>query len=893
VLVDSKGLNSHLSEAETRKQLIDKKLEAVGYKKYDKKDIPSFEGDYYIPEYPTLTGPADYLLVSDGVPLAIVEAKKLSVGPQNVLIQAQRYARGIEGTNYDFNGYHIPFIYSTNGEIIWFQDLTIPHSRSRKLSSFHNSNALKELLQSNREDAIQWFSDNPNDHGRLRYYQKDATIAIEKALSENKRQMMIAMATGTGKTFTIISEAYRLMKSGYGRRILFLVDRRALAAQGVQSFSVFEPEPGYKFDQIYEVFTQKLSKDDLDDTKFNPKELPSSYVENPKPGHAYVYVCTIQRMMINLFGWKEAFEGSEMEDWSDEDKLNIPINAFDIVIADECHRGYNAAEESKWRRVLDYFDAIKIGLTATPAAHTKAYFKDIVYRYGLNQAIQDGFLVDHDRVDINSGVHVDGIFLNEGDKIEIIDSETGLSRLDDIEDSREFDASQIERNITSPNSNKKIIKEYASYANEFEKENGRFPKTLVFAVNDKPHVSHADQLVNLARDIFQRGDSFVEKITGTVDRPLKQIKKFRNRPEPKIVVSVDMLSTGVDIPSLECIIMARPVKSRILFEQMLGRGTRKCDEINKSHFIVFDCFNGGLFEYFKQATSFSIEPQDKPTRTIQEVIEAIYQNIDRDYNIRCLVKRLQRIDKQMSGNAREEFARYIPHGDVKEYASKLPSMIKSDFDNSLSLLLDPVFQDLLVNYERASKNFINAYEVDDEVSSTYVFRTSDGKDLRREDYIEAFEEFVRKNPEHIHAIEILLDKPEGWKTDVLMDLRKKLDSRPERFTERRLRKAYHKELADIISLIKHAAKDDPILSVDERVFKAIEEVMKGKNFSGDQMNWIELIQAHLVENLTIDQEDFEQMPIFTRLGGWVKANKQFNKQLPEILNEINVAIARV
>lgn len=884
-----------LSEAETRKRIIDKKLISSGFIELKDRFVIPEKGDFFIPEYPTKTGPADYLLVSDGVPLAIVEAKRLSVGPQNVLVQAQRYARGLEGTKYDYDGFHIPFIYSTNGEIIWFQDLTITRSRSRQVSGFHNPNALRELLKSNREDAIKWFKDNPNEHPMLikRKYQIQATEAIETALTDNKRQMMVAMATGTGKTYTIISEVYRLMKSGYGRRILFLVDRRALAAQAVRSFSAFEPEPGYKFDELYEVFTQKLARDDLDDAKFNPKEIRSEYLENPKPGHSFVYVCTIQRMMINLFGWKNAFEGSEIEDWSDEDKLNIPINAFDVVIADECHRGYNAAEESKWRRALDYFDAIKIGLTATPAAHTKAYFKDIIYRYGLNQAIQDGFLVDHDRVDINSGVHMEGIFLNEGDKVEIIDSETGLSRLDDIEDSREFDASQIERNITAPNSNKKVIEEYAKYVWDFEKEYGRFPKTLIFAVNDKPHVSHADQIVDLARDIFDRGDAFVQKITGTVDRPLKQIKMFRNRPEPKIVVTVDMLSTGVDIPSLECIVMARPVKSRILFEQMLGRGTRKCDEINKSHFIVFDCFNGGLFEYFKQATSFSLDPPEKPTRTIQEVIEAIYQNNDRDYNIRCLVKRLQRIDKQMSGNARVEFAKHIPNGDVKGFASELPSRILNDFDETLSLLRNTEFQYLLVNYERASKNFIKAYEVDDEVTSTYVFRTADGKDLKREDYIEAFEKFVRENPEHIEAIEILTEKPVGWKTDVLRELREKLDSRPEKFNEKRLRKAYHKELADIISLIKHAAKEDPLLSADERVFRALEEVMSGNAFSGEQMYWIELIQAHLVENLTIDQEDFEQMPIFTRLGGWVKANKQFNGQLPELLSQINIAIASV
>ena len=250
----------------------------------------------------------------------------------------------------------------------------------------------------------------------------------------------------------------------------------------------------------------------------------------------------------------------------------------------------------------------------------------------------------------------------------------------------------------------------------------------IFADNDIPHTSHADQLVDICRDVFGRGDSFVQKITGRADRPLKLIRQFRNRPEPGIVVSVDMLTTGVDIPDLEFIIFLRTVKSRILFEQMMGRGTRKGEKFpDKSHFVVFDCFDGTLLEYFRQATAITACPPEKPHKSIVELIEDIWNNKDRDYNIRCLVKRLQRIDKDMSAKARQMFAHYIPDGDMANYAKQLPQNLRADFVETMKLLRDKEFQNLLVDYPRAERVFIRAYETEDSVSSQWLIRDGFGK----------------------------------------------------------------------------------------------------------------------------------------------------------------------
>jgi len=375
-----------ISEAETRKQFIDKVLEKAGWGPI----VPFRENSGYhhgsVEEYPTERGPADYILFHEGKALACVEGKKVSVGPQNVLQQAKRYARGFplgDCSLGPFGEYRIPFVYSTNGMNVWFQDLRNPRNLSRQVSGFHSPKALTDLLEKPESAAKQWLSEHEVDNTSLWPFQIEAVQAIEKALLNGRRNMLVAMATGTGKTFTMVNVIYRLMKSGFAKRILFLVDRRALAAQAVTTLASFQAEPGLKFDQIYEVYSQKIQKEDLDEnTTFDFKLMPPEYLTNPSARDAFVYVSTIQRMRINLFGDEGMFRSSsgDQDDDTDALKIDIPIHAFDVIIADECHRGYTAQEESKWREVLTHFDGIKIGLTATPAAHTTSFFKRLVFR---------------------------------------------------------------------------------------------------------------------------------------------------------------------------------------------------------------------------------------------------------------------------------------------------------------------------------------------------------------------------------------------------------------------------------------------------------------------------------------------------------------------------------
>lgn len=365
---------------------------------------------------------------------------------------------------------------------------------------------------------------------------------------------------------------------------------------------------------------------------------------------------------------------------------------------------------------------------------------------------------------------------------------------------------------------------------------------------------------------------------------------------PGIVVTVDMLSTGVDIPDLEFIVFLRPVKSRILFTQMLGRGTRKGFHYpDKSHFVVFDCFDGTLLEYFRNSSDNTGDVPTAPTRTIAEIIEDIWRNCDREYNTRCLVKRLQRIDKEMSGDARQQFASYIPEGDLRGFAATLPRQLRESFTATMAILRNPAFQDLLVNYPRRRPVFLVANEAEDQVSSEWLVRGADGREYRPGDYLAAFAEYVRTHQTEIDAIAILLARPRDWTPHALAELKRKLATAPQRFTlenlERAHRVQYRKALIDLISMVKHAANEEnPLLSAAERVDLAMGRLTGGRSFTMEQRQWLERIASHLVENLSLDQEDFESQPVFTHYGGWGRANKVFNGQLSEMLKEMNQAL---
>ncbi len=408
------------TEWRTRKVRIDPKLDARGWG-LPPKGVRPLHAPFRSEEEPTDNGPADYALWADNEVAAIVEAKRITTGPQNVLTQAERYARGLRGSKRDYDGLGCPFLYSTNGEVVWFHDVRHPQSRSRRVADFHTPAALREMLAHDFEGACAKLPALPF-HADLRDYQRKANTDIEQAIADHKRRLLVAMATGTGKTFTLVSEIYRLMKAGVVRRVLFLVDRRALAAQAVRAFATFQAEPGLKFDQIYEVYSSRFQRDDFGGRRdARPAEAssirraPHRVPHEPEGGGAL-------RLRVHhpADGDQHPRPASGVWDVGEEPidddagRLDIPIHAFDLIVADECHRGYTAQEVSTWRDTLAHFDAIQIGLTATPSSTTTSYFTHKVVDYSYEHAVREGYLVDYDVVNLRSEVRMNGLFLQAG-----------------------------------------------------------------------------------------------------------------------------------------------------------------------------------------------------------------------------------------------------------------------------------------------------------------------------------------------------------------------------------------------------------------------------------------------------------------------------------------------
>lgn len=581
-----------LDEADTRK-LIDQQLRQAGWDadsqtiKYNKGARPEKGRNLAIAEWPTESGPADYVLFAGLMPIAVVEAKRKNVDVSGSLQQAKRYSRTftpsqetvLPDENWDEGAaaYRVPFAFSSNGRPflrqletksgIWFCDLRRADNLGHVLDGWYTSEGLTTLLKRDEAKAHADLANAPFNYGfPLRPYQQDAIRAAESAIEAGQRAMLLAMATGTGKTKTCIALIYRLLKAKRFRRILFLVDRSALGEQAANAYKDTRMENLQTFADTFGI-----------------KELE----EQAPDSDTSVHIATVQGMVQRLL-------------YAAEDVPPPAVDQYDCIVVDECHRGYLLDRElsdtemtfrgyedyiSKYRRVLDYFDAYKVGLTATPALHTTQIFGAPVYTYSYREAVIDGFLVDYEPpIQIKTELSTNGIAWKAGEKIKVYDARRNQIELFNTPDEIKLEIEDFNRKVITKPFNR-VVCEYL--AQELDPASRR--KTLVFCATD----AHADLVVDLLKKAFEAqygsvDDDAVIKITGAADKPLQLIRRYKNERNPNVAVTVDLLTTGIDVPEICNLVFLRRVNSRILFDQMLGRATRLCDEIEKESFRVFD-----------------------------------------------------------------------------------------------------------------------------------------------------------------------------------------------------------------------------------------------------------------------------------------------------------------
>jgi type I restriction enzyme R subunit len=873
-----------LDEAATR-TLIDAQLREAGWEadsqslRYARGSRPIKGRSLAIAEWPTASGPADYALFVGFTLVGIVEAKKRSVDVMTALDQARRYSRGVELHGQavlpggPWGEDRVPFVFSTNGRAflqqlrtksgIWFKDLRRPQNPSVPLAGWKTPDGLVEALKSDVDAAHDALKTEPTDYLGLREYQVRAIRAVEAAIEAGNREMLIAMATGTGKTRTCIGLVYRLIKTRRFRRVLFLVDRTILGEQAAEAFKHAKLENFQSFSDIYDV--KRLGDVEPDaETK--------------------LHFATVQGMVRRLLAAEAGDQG-------------LPVDTYDCIVVDESHRGYQLDREmsdvelgfrseadyiSKYRRVLDHFDAIKVGLTATPALHTVEIFGDPVFVYSYREAVVDGFLVDHEPPHvIDTRLSREGISFAANVEAPAYNTRTGLLSPYRVPDELKFEVDAFNKQVITEAFNRAVVSQLVDEIDPFS-----LGKTLIFAVDN----AHADLLVDLLRTAYRRkyddsfSDDLVRKITGAVDRPLQVIREFQNERSPNVAVTVDLLTTGVDVPKIVNLVFLRRVNSRILFDQMRGRATRLCPEIGKEAFRIYDAV--GLFsalEGFTDMKPVVVNPRVPFARLVEELATAPTDDA-REFVLGQLIAKLQRKKATIRGDRLAMFIHLAgapPAAILDTWRHTTPADAVTWFKAHPNLpgwLDEKVFHDRLVLISDAE---------DGDVEMRQDF---DGRSP--EDYLDGFRAFLAANGNDLPALRVVMTRPRELTRKQLRDLRLALDAAG--YGEKALSAAWAKKTnrevaASIIGFIRQQALGDALVPYAQRVDRALNRVLGSRPWTRPQREWLERIAAQLRVELVVDREALDS-GAFRSHGGYKRLDKEFDGKLSEVLGELHEAM---
>lgn len=889
------------SEAETR-YMIDTQLRKVGWEadtenlRYGKGIRPQKGKNLAIAEWPTLSaagnkGRADYALFAGEKLVAVIEAKAEHKDIPSVIdYQCKEYAQNIrpEDEKYvitTWGKYKAPFVFATNGRPylaqletksgIWFLDLRESANMPKALRGWISPYGMLKLLESDIEKADKALQTLPYDFLRdkdglnLRQYQLNAIQAAENAVINGQKNILLAMATGTGKTRTVLGMIYRFLKTGRFNRILFLVDRTALGEQAEDVFNEVKLEDLKTLNDIYDIKT-------LEDTVFEDETK--------------VHIATVQGMVKRLL-------------YNDEER-QPSVTDYDLIVIDEAHRGYLLDKEmgedellyrdqldyqSKYRMVIEYFDAVKIALTATPALHTTQIFGKPVFKYTYREAVIEGYLVDYDAPHkIKTQFNTEGIKYNKGETLALYDPVTHeITNSEVLQDEMNFDVEKFNKQIITPSFNRTVLEEIAR---DIDPEDVMQGKTLIYAVDDE----HADLIVKILKEIYTNygiDNDAIMKITGSVAGGNKRkvqeaIKRFKNERFPSIAVTVDLLTTGIDVPEITTLVFMRRVKSRILFEQMLGRATRLCPKINKTHFEIYDPV--GVYDSLEEVNTMQPVSAD-PKTTFSQLLDGLEVLEDEAHiknAVAQIIAKLQRVKRRLTKEEVNEFKDLAAGLTVEGFIQKIESLPAAEARNTL--LMEASLLEMLDD-----KHGHGGYTkvISDKQDKFLIRERGFGKNEQRpEDYIEAFEDFVKNNVNEIAALNIICTRPKELTRETLKSLRMALAQNG--FTTQQLNTAVseitsEEITADIISLVRRYAIGSPLVSHQARIRRAVDKLKKAHNFSRVELNWLSRIESYLLNESVMNVKVFDEDERFKTNGGYKRLNQIFRNNLEGIITELN------
>ena len=877
-----------LTEAETR-QLIDRQLQQAGWEadsenlnNWKYKTAPQKGHNMAIAEWVLPNGQrADYALFKGLEFYGIVEAKKWDQDIAGQMAQPKEYSREVPfRSDYllvdnDMGEYKVPFIYTANGRPylkqykeksgIWFWDARNPKESAYALEEFHHPEDLAlKLTSQNPELADQDLVDD-QDFPKFadRDYQVEAIKSIEEAIKDGKKRILLAMATGTGKTRTAIALMYRLLKHKRARRILYLVDRNSLGQQTADAIK--DNKIGNL--SIASIYGVKELKDKLPDASTK------------------IQIATVQGMIKRLF-------------YNDDKEEKPSVGQYDFIIVDEAHRGYAEDKElsekeyhfydqndyvSQYRRVVDYFDATAIGMTATPALQTTDIFGKPVYSYSYQQAVLDNYLVDHDAPTIiKTKLSQEGIHFKKGAEIDLFDQSSESIKSEKLPDNMNFEVKDFNKRVITESFNR-VVCDYLAQ-NCLNPNDPELGKTLIFAATD----SHADMVVRLLKESFKNAgnpvdDDAIEKITGSIRHPNNEIKLFKNEKNPNIAVTVDLLTTGVDVPEITNLVFLRRVQSRILYEQMLGRATRLCPEIHKSVFNIYDAV--GIYDAMNKVTNM------KPV--VKNVSHDVHYFIDQKHQFEVndnfkqyqidMTAAIDRKIKRMNDSKRKEFERLTEINSIDQWARDLPRLNNQEFLKEWKN-----FEQL----DRLSTGSQKQYISNEPDEYLGIERGYGQGNSNPEDYIESFNKFIKENVNEIPALQIVATRPKDLTYDELKKIKLELEKKG--FKENDLQTAWKsanqvQTTADIISFIRQAAVGSELVDHNVRIHNAMQKVYGMADWNMVQKSWLKKIENQLLSSTVLgpNAETAFSSNYFKRQGGYKQMRKIFSDNADKIIYVLN------